>query len=96
MPTLVRHREWTIDRIVPLLAATMVLLGTVLAATVSPWWLILTALVGANLLLYGVVGWCPATLIMTRLGVPAGRTGPPRVNPRSNHHPTHTGSEEIR
>lgn len=76
MPTSVRHREWTIDRVVPLLAATMVLLGTVLAAAASPWWLILPALAGVNLLLYGVVGWCPATLIMTRLGMSAGCADP--------------------
>ncbi|MGY0499398.1 YgaP-like transmembrane domain [Nocardia sp. FBN12] len=40
-----------------------------LSVTLSPWWLISTALVGANLLLYSVVGWCPATLAMRRLGL---------------------------
>ncbi|MFD8250499.1 DUF2892 domain-containing protein [Nocardia sp. NPDC059691] len=64
--------EWTIARLVPLLAGTFVLLGTVLAATISAWWLLLPALVGANLLLYSAVGWCPATLLMRRAGIPAG------------------------
>lgn len=64
--------EWTIARRVPLLAGTFVLLGTVLAATVSAWWLVLPALVGANLLLYSAQGWCPATLLMRRAGIPTG------------------------
>ncbi|WP_040838496.1 YgaP family membrane protein [Nocardia brevicatena] len=67
-----RNREWTIVRLVPLLAGTMVLLGTALTVTVSPWWSILTVLVGANLLLYSAVGWCPSSLLMARLGIPAG------------------------
>ncbi len=29
-------------------------------------------MVGANLLLYSAVGWCPASLLMARLGIPAG------------------------
>ncbi|BAD60750.1 DUF2892 domain-containing protein [Nocardia farcinica] len=70
LPT--RPRTWTIDRVVPLLAGTLILLSAALAATLSPWWLILTALVGANLLLYSALGWCPASLLMARLGLPAG------------------------
>ncbi|WP_040786478.1 YgaP family membrane protein [Nocardia pneumoniae] len=68
----VRDREWTIARLVPLLAGTLVLLSTALTLTVSPWWSTVTALVGANLLLYSAVGWCPASLLMARLGIPAG------------------------
>ncbi|MFI5719514.1 DUF2892 domain-containing protein [Nocardia sp. NPDC051750] len=82
MPTLERHHEWTIDRLVPLLAGFLVLVSTALAAALSPWWLVLTMLVGANLLLYSGVGWCPATLIMTRLGVPAGSTTCPNLRIR--------------
>lgn len=66
------NRDWTVARLVPLLAGTLVLLSTTLVITLSPWWAILGALVGANLLLYSAVGWCPATLLMTRLGIPAG------------------------
>ncbi|MFE5285828.1 DUF2892 domain-containing protein [Nocardia sp. NPDC056611] len=68
-------RRWTIDRIVPVLAGTMVLLSIALVLAFSPWWLLLTTFVAANLLLYGFVGWCPATLLLRRLGVP--RTGSP-------------------
>ncbi|MFE3227960.1 DUF2892 domain-containing protein [Nocardia sp. NPDC059228] len=71
--TAIRH--WSIDRIVPGLAGTVVLLSLVLVLAFSPWWLLLTALVAANLVLFGVVGWCPMTLLLQRLGVP--RTGSP-------------------
>ncbi|MFQ6329987.1 DUF2892 domain-containing protein [Nocardia sp. CWNU-33] len=74
MAQLPRHHGWSIARIVPLLAGTVVLISTLLAAMVSPWWLILTGFVGANLLLYGAAGWCPATLLLQRLGVPATAT----------------------
>lgn len=64
-----RPDGWTISRLVPALAGVLVLLSAVLAVSLSPWWLLLTALVGANLLLYSAVGWCPATLAMRRLGI---------------------------
>lgn len=70
-------RRWTIDRIVPVLAGTMVLLSIALVLAFSPWWLLLTTFVAANLLLYGVAGWCPVTLLLRRLGVP--RTGSPAM-----------------
>ncbi|MFD4433059.1 DUF2892 domain-containing protein [Nocardia sp. NPDC058497] len=71
MPNLPRHRGWSIARVVPLLAGTLVLITTMLAVAFSPWWLIVTGFVGANLLLYGAAGWCPATLLLRRMGVPA-------------------------
>lgn len=70
-------RRWTIDRTVPVLAATMVLLSIALVLAFSPWWLLLTTFVAANLLLYGFAGWCPVTLLLRRLGVP--RTGSPAM-----------------
>ncbi|WP_054814071.1 YgaP family membrane protein [Nocardia arizonensis] len=84
-----RTREWTIERIVPLLAGALTLAGTALAAMLSPWWLLLSALVGANLLLYSAVGWCPATLLMARLGVPA-RPAPCRAIASLTHTTEHT------
>ncbi|MBF4998218.1 DUF2892 domain-containing protein [Nocardia sp. BSTN01] len=71
MPNLPRHQGWSIARVVPLLAGTLVLISVVAAAAWSGWWLVLTGFVGANLLLYGVAGWCPATLLLRRLGLPA-------------------------
>ncbi|TJZ77959.1 DUF2892 domain-containing protein [Rhodococcus oryzae] len=69
MTTLPRHHGWTVERLVPLLAGTMVLLSVALTLAFSSWWLILTGFVAANLLLYATVGWCPASLLMRRLGL---------------------------
>ena len=59
----------TVERAVPLLAGLMILLSVALAAGVSSWWLVLTAFVAVNLLLFAAVGWCPASLLMHRLGL---------------------------
>ncbi|MFC9964542.1 MULTISPECIES: YgaP family membrane protein [Nocardia] len=55
-------RRWCADG-----RTSLVLLGAV--AERDPWWLILTALVGLNLLLYSALGWCPATLALRQLGL---------------------------
>ncbi|MFE2995776.1 DUF2892 domain-containing protein [Nocardia sp. NPDC059246] len=65
-----RRHGWSITRLVPLLAGTFVLMSALLAAVFSQWWFF-TGFVGANLLLYGAVGWCPVTLLLRRAGVPA-------------------------
>ncbi|AQA20589.1 hypothetical protein BTZ20_3721 [Rhodococcus sp. MTM3W5.2] len=69
MATFPRHHGWTVERLVPLLAGTMVLLSVALTLAFSSWWLILTGFVAANLLFYATVGWCPASLLMQRLGL---------------------------
>ena len=45
-------------RQVQLGAGGLVLLGIVLAATVSPWFLLVTGFVGGGLLLAGATGFC--------------------------------------
>ena len=72
-------RGWTIERVVPPLAGMVVLASIALTLAFSPWWLLLTGFVGANLLLFGAVGWCPASLMLHRLGVP--RLAAPRPVP---------------
>jgi hypothetical protein len=39
---------------------------------VSPWWLAVTAFVGANLLQSSLTRWCPLEIILRKLGVRAG------------------------
>ena len=60
----------TIERAVPLAASVMISVSILLVALVSPWWLILTGFVAANLALYSAVGWCPASLLMAKLSMP--------------------------
>lgn len=61
-----------LDRAVLLLAGTLTLLSALLASLVSPWWLLLTAFVGFNLLQSSVTGFCPAAVVLRRLGVTSG------------------------
>ena len=61
-----------IDRAVLAIAGTLVLLSLALAHFVSPLWLWLTAFVGANLLQASVTGFCPAAIVLRKLGVSSG------------------------
>jgi hypothetical protein len=59
------HR-WPLERVLFALAGTVTLLSVLLAITVSSWFLILTAFVGANQWLYVLVGACPASIALRR------------------------------
>ena len=61
-----------IDRAVLALAGTMTLLSALLATLVSPWWLLLTAFVGLNLLQSSLTGFCPAALVFRKTGLASG------------------------
>ena len=56
------------ESLVRLLAGTVVLTGTILAWCASPWWLLLPAFAGANLIQSVFTGFCPPTLLLTKLG----------------------------
>lgn len=58
--------RWPLERVLFALAGTMTLLSALLAATVSSWFLLLTALVGVNQWLYALVGNCPASIVLRR------------------------------
>lgn len=58
----------TIERAIRALAGTLVLTGIVLSRVLSPWWLLLTVFVGANLLQSAFTKFCPAELVLRRLG----------------------------
>ena len=64
-------------QIVRLFAGVFILVSLALGVPgsplfVSPWWLALTAFVGANLLQSSLTRWCPLELILRKLGVRAG------------------------
>jgi hypothetical protein len=65
-----KPQGWTIERLVNLMAGTMVLISLALGRKVSSRWRILTGFVGANLLLDAAVGWCPTSVLLHRLGIP--------------------------
>ncbi len=60
----------TVERALRLTAGIFVLLTVALGYWVSPWWLLFTAFVGANLLQSGFSNWCPAMAIYRKLGLP--------------------------
>ena len=49
------------------LAGSVVLVSVTLVALVSPWWLVLTAFVGVNLLVFVVSGACVASIVLQRV-----------------------------
>ncbi|MEE4012700.1 DUF2892 domain-containing protein [Roseibium sp. FZY0029] len=62
----------TVDRAVMMFAGAMVLLSVALGFYVSPYWYLLNAFVGLNLMQASVTGFCPAAIIFKKLGVKAG------------------------
>jgi|BarGraNGADG00212_1021973.scaffolds.fasta_scaffold84372_2 hypothetical protein len=62
------NRGWPIQRILFLIAGTVTLIGVLLSALFSPWFLLIPAMVGANQLLMVAAGWCPMSLLLTKLG----------------------------
>ncbi len=62
----------TIDRAVLMFAGFMVLLSLALGYYVSPWWYLLNAFVGLNLMQASVTGFCPAAIAFRKFGVRAG------------------------
>lgn len=62
----------SIDRAVMTFAGFMILASLVLSQLHSPYWLLLTAFVGLNLVQASFTGFCPAAMIFKRLGCKAG------------------------
>ncbi len=61
-----------LDRAILAFAGVMILASVALAHFVSPWWLLLTLFVGANLLQASFTGFCPAAMVLSKLGVKSG------------------------
>lgn len=67
------------DRAVVVFAGTMVLVSLTLSQLHSPYWLLLTAFVGFNLIQASFTGFCPAAIVFKRLGWSLGK---PECNPQ--------------
>ena len=59
--------RWPLERVLFLMAGTVTILSVILAITVSPWFLVLTAFVGASQWMYVAFGDCPSSLLMRKL-----------------------------
>lgn len=62
----------TLDQAVLAFAGCVVLASLALGWFVSPWWLLLTAFAGLNMLQAAFTGFCPAAILLRRLGVRPG------------------------
>jgi hypothetical protein len=58
-----------IDRAVLSFAGFVVLLGLALGWLVSPYWFLLTAFAGLNMIQASFTGFCPAAMIFKKLGL---------------------------
>jgi hypothetical protein len=63
----------SIDRAVMAFAGFMVLLSLALGWYVSPYWFLLTAFVGLNMIQAAFTGFCPAAMIFKLLGLRPGK-----------------------
>lgn len=58
---------WPLERVLFLMAGVFVLASVALAGLISPWFLLLTAFVGLNQLMYVAFGTCGAAAILTHV-----------------------------
>ena len=63
----------TIDKMIMRIAGSFILISLLLAWLHSPYWFILTAFVGANLLQSSFTGFCPLVPILKKLGIAPGQ-----------------------
>jgi len=62
----------TLDRAVLMFAGTVVLVSLMLGYLVSPYWFLLTAFAGVNLIQASMTGFCPAAIVFKKLGCKPG------------------------
>ncbi len=62
----------TLDRAVMAFAGVMVLVSVLLTSFVSPYFLWFTVFIGVNLIQSSFTGFCPAAMVMKKLGLRPG------------------------
>lgn len=68
---LLKTDGWYLERLMYAMGGVVTLVSVVLVLVHSIYWLILTALVGLNLLIFGLTGFCPSANLFYKLGVKA-------------------------
>lgn len=69
--TSAKTSTWPLERVLFAMAGTMTLVSALLAALLSPWFLLLTVFVGVNQWMYVTLRGCPASVVLKRFGVKA-------------------------
>jgi hypothetical protein len=70
---LLKTDTWYLERIIFLIAGILVLASSILAWVHSIYWLILTLLVGLNLFIFAVTGFCPSAIFFDKIKVRTNR-----------------------
>jgi hypothetical protein len=71
--TATQTRTFNLDRAVMLFDSIVTLASVVLTVALSHWWLLLTTFIGLKMLQASITGFCPAAVVMKRLGVQSGQ-----------------------
>ena len=66
---LLKTDAWYLERVILLIAGVLVLVSSILAWVHSIYWLILTILVGLNLLVFALTGFCLAGVLLYKIGL---------------------------
>ena len=69
---LAKTDKWYLERVIWLVAGIFILLSLTLSYFISPYWLILTALVGLNLIIFAFTGFCIMANLLVKLGFKSG------------------------
>ena len=75
MNTATKSRPMSLERAIMAFAGVMILLSILLTQFVSPWFWLMTAFIGLNLFQSAFTGFCPAGMVMKRLGIGRGADG---------------------
>lgn len=63
------QRLMKLENAIRILAGSLVLTSVALAHWVNPWWILLAVFVGVNLIQSALTGFCPAEIILKKLGL---------------------------
>lgn len=66
---LANTQKWYLERIVWLIAGTVVLTSVLLGIFIHHYWFILTCLAGINMIIFSFTGFCPMAVILNRFGI---------------------------
>ena len=73
----------SMDRVVKIIAGSLILISVALVIWVSKGWLFLTAFVGVNLIQSAFTNWCPASGILAKFGIQGTCSMPqPKTSPK--------------
>lgn len=72
MNTQAPRSPMSLERAIMAFAGVMILLSIVLTRFVSPWFWVMTAIIGLNLFQSAFTGFCPAGMVMKRMGIGRG------------------------